>query len=114
MVTRAKPPLTLIWQSFRDTAGLAALTVAIFCFQQLAHGRSLKVPNGRVLLVALAVFAIAWLATLIACALGGTTASDAYPRGPSGPQRRLPTSFVIAILTGFIASIVFLIAGLFV
>ena len=114
MVTKAKTRLSLVWASFRDTAVMAGISIAVFSIQEVRHGRSLEAPNGRIVLLAIAVFALVWLATLIACVLGGTTIFDDYRGGSSGWQVRLPTSLVVGFLTAFIAFIVLLLAGVLV
>jgi hypothetical protein len=114
MVTKAKTRLSLVWESFRDTAVISGMGIAAFVIQEVRHGRSLETPNARMVFLALAVFALTWLATFIACVLGGTTATDDYDGGSSGWQVRVPTSFAVGFLTAFIAFIVLLLAGVLV
>ena len=94
------------WESFRDTTLMAGLGLAVFCLQRLWQQEPLEIPTGRTVLTAGAIFALSWLATLVACWLGGTTSSDDMKPG------HLPTSLIVAFLTGFVAFIVFLLAGL--
>ena len=82
--------------------------VAIFFLQQARQQRPLQVPSVRTVLLLLLIFALAWIATLIACFRGGTTMFDDRPKG------HLATSFVVGSLTAFIAFIVLLLAGFFV
>ncbi|SRR6266566_2763226 len=110
-----KTRLSAAWESFRDTSLLAALGVFVgYCLQVRAwiiFERPLQVPNGRAVLLLLAVFALTWLATFIALVRGGTTISDIL-RGRADLDAHLPTTFVVACLTAFVGFVAEVLGGL--
>jgi len=97
----------LIWKSFRDCSLLAIMCVVIWFIQQARQQKPIHTATPRTLLALLALFVLAWLATLIACRMGGTTMGDHRPKG------HVATSVAVSTLTAFVGAIVFMLLGFF-
>lgn len=90
----------------------AAVFGVVVLFQRLLRGRAITVPTGLTLTLTIAVLLVVWSAIVIACKFGASTTDDYLGGPPSALRSRVPGTLVVGGITGLVAFIVFLFAGL--
>jgi hypothetical protein len=105
-----EPPKALLalWQGSRDTAVWTTLLFLIACIYRLRDGLPVLIPAGDTLVEILVVLGVAWFATVIACAMGATTLTDAFEGPERGLTSRVPDTLAVAAISGFLAFIALL------